>query len=178
MLMAAVTIMAGVPAAQALTGYIIEMDNFQDTYYGEAWNYTSAGYPVLVNAAADVYYNLTGLQAGQLNGFTFTGSDMAGGGSYLAAQHSGIYKLSAHVSFSATATGGQYGIGIFRNFAPAPNRDCYARVGGTTAVTSVPIACIISMNAGDKINLQYDDETNPPKNITIYTANMNLVRIG
>ncbi|HUV84788.1 MAG TPA: hypothetical protein VMV86_03715, partial [Methanosarcinales archaeon] len=147
--------------------------------YGEMWNYTSnitAWRFDLVDP--DVYYNLTNLRAGNLNGFTFTSATEANGGSYLTAYIEGLYKIDASISFKGQTAGGLHGIGVVKNFKVADNRQCYARRKATGLVGNVGITCMMNLAAGDKINMQIEDEVDPVKDIFIHTVNLNLIRIG
>ncbi len=62
--------------------------------YGEMWNYTSTGWTFDIDDS-DIYYNLTGLVEGDLNGFTFSDDTQLNGGSRLIAEITGMYTSSA-----------------------------------------------------------------------------------
>ena len=70
-----------------------------DFYYGEMWNYSANATAWLFPIATQgVYYNLTNLTAGDLNGFTFTDGGDLTGGSHLTAQVAGRYSVALSIS--------------------------------------------------------------------------------
>ena len=145
--------------------------------YGEIWNYTEGGFTFSV-ASSGIYYNFTGLECGDLNGFDCTKETEAKGGTYLTTKKAGRYLLNLHISGEGSTAGGLYGVIISRNFEQVNNRDCYIHIDGTTNAEVISITCIKQLSLNDKINIQVDDETDPPKDFTIYSANLNALRIG
>jgi hypothetical protein len=147
---------------------------------GEMWNYsenaTSWTFPI---SDVGIYYNLTGLAAGNLNGFTFTGETQENGGSYLTSLYSSIYKMDFDISFESNG-GGLYGVSIVHDFDVETQRNCYGRRSISSAgnVESISISCLMDIDAGDNINIQIETETAPAKDIKIHTVNMNLLRVG
>ena len=144
--------------------------------YGEMWNYTSDGWAFAIPDSS-IYYNITDIsEAEDLNGFTHTLETQANGGSYLTAQVSGKYKIDARVSFSG-GNNQLYGYGVSKN--GIIQRDCYTRRSTSTTNTARGGAgCIISLSVGDKIGVQIEDEAGVTAGVTIYSINLNLVRIG
>lgn len=148
-----------------------------NVYHGEMWNYTSGGWTFPIDAT-NVYYNMTGLIPGSLNGFSYTSETQANGGSYLTAEVGSLYRVSFSISYSAGIAGGQYGIGVARNFDITGNRQCYSRGTGQSNVVPVTVTCFMELEEGDTVNIQLEDETAPAKDMTIYTANLNFEGIG
>lgn len=146
--------------------------------YGEMWNYTKAGKPYLfVISQAGIYYNLTDLRAGDLNGFIFENNTQLNGGSNLIAQVSGLYSVSFSISFNGANAGGLYGFSVSHNHEPDNHRECYARRTAKTDVGNVGINCIIDLDVGDIVSIGIENEL-ADKNIVVHTVNLNLVRIG
>jgi len=148
--------------------------SYGNVSYGEMWNYTGAGYSFAF-PDDDIYYNLTGLVAGDLRNFSFTNAAQALGGSYLTAHVGGVYSVNAHMTAQGSVAGGEYGFGIAKNFIM--QRDCYVQMTGSTAHDPRAISCILVLQAGDTVNLQMDDEAFPTKAIVIHTVNLNVVRL-
>jgi len=145
--------------------------------YGEMWNYTSADDPWEFNIdAADIYYNLTNMTAGELNGFTFTRGDPERG-SYLTAQVEGMYHANFAISFLSENVGGLYSAAIVQNYDVTMHRDCYSRRAAATAVGNMGVVCIIDLNKGDNVSIQVENE-NTNRDMIIHSVNINLVRIG
>ena len=145
-------------------------------FYGEMWNYTSAGYLLNIDLAG-VYYNVTGLAPGELNGFTFSTSSSATGGSVLTTNVSGLYSVSGTLSFSSQAVGGMYGISLAHNHDQNTHRDCYSRITAATSTGNVGMSCLMDLEMGDNITLMIESE-NIDRDVTIYTANIKAVRVG
>jgi len=147
--------------------------------YGEMWNYSanSTAWTFEVDTSS-IYYNLTNLQNGSLNGFNFIDANQTEGGSYLTTEVSGIYQISFSMSFESVAVGGLYGIGISKNFDIDNSRNCYARRVGTGSVGNIGITCLLDLIIGDSINIQVENEESPSKDIKVHTVNLNLVKVG
>jgi len=153
--------------------------NFTANFYqAEMWNYTPGGVGYLFNIDTfGIYYNLTGLIPGELNGFNFTEATQLNGGSYLTTEIRGTYAMNFHMSFGSEANGGLYGISIAHNHDRESHRDCYARRQAAIAVGSVSVTCLMHLEVGDKVAIQIESEDND-RDIYIHSANLNLVRIG
>lgn len=147
--------------------------------YGEIWNRTPAGSPfTLPIDAVGIYYNLSNLTYGSLNGFSFTDADTKQGGSYLTAKYPGRYQVSASIStIVGAASGDVYGYAIAHNFIR--EMGCYARRTAVNSLGNIGITCILELSADDRVNIQIEQETGGvARDISISTANVNLVRIG
>lgn len=147
-----------------------------NSVYGEMWNYTSAGWNFDIDMN-NVYYNLTNLTIGELNGFSFEDNTQENGGSNLITQVDGLYIMSMSLSFSSENVGGLYGISIAHDFDPDTHRNCYARRNAATTTGNVGITCIMDLHVGDKVVIMVENE-NTNRDMTIYTVNLNIVRIG
>lgn len=143
--------------------------------YAEMWNYTTDGWNFDIDDA-DVYYNLTGLIAGNLEGFTFTGENGSNGGSFLTAQYAGLYKTMFSMSFSSEAQGGLYGISLAHDYDPDTHRDCYSRRSAKTDTGSVSVSCLMDLDVGDQVVVMIENEVGA-RDITIYTANLNILKV-
>ena len=145
--------------------------------YGEMWNYTASDAPWTFDIdASDIYYNITNLVAGDLNGFTFTDGG-AVTGTYLTAKISGLYKACLTMSFLSQANGGLYGVAVVHNYNVSKHRDCYARREAATAVGNVGVCCLIDLDDGDNVSIQAENE-NTNRDMLIHTVNLNLFRVG
>jgi len=157
----------------------IESNTRPSLKYGEIWNYTSnaTAWEFLVDSV-DVYYNLTNLSAGDLDGFTFISSSQEEGGDYLITKFSGTYLISFSSSFAADGKG-LYSLGVAKNFDINNCRDCYARrsISSPDVVGNIGITCILSLEVGDTLNIVVEVETSPIKHLDFHTVNLNVVRI-
>ena len=148
-------------------------------YYGEMWNYTGnlSAWEFTITTE-DVYYNLTGLRAGELNGFTFTDASQVLGGSYLTAQVAGLYKMDFSISLHSQGQDSLFGMAVVHDFDVETHRDCYARrnIKGNSA-GNAGISCLIDLDIGDQVNIQLENEEST-RNVFIHTVNLNLMRIG
>lgn len=152
---------------------------YYNEIFGEIWEYnansTQRTFPI---PSADVYYNLTNLDLGETNGFNYTNTTQALGGSYLTATKKGLYKANLQISFGSGGAG-LYGIAVVHNFDIDTHRDCYVRrsISNKNDYGSASITCLMDLDIGDKVNVQVEDEVSPTKDLFIQTANLNLLKI-
>lgn len=149
--------------------------------YGEMWNRTGSASPYTITiGAVGTYYNVTGLKAGELNGFEVYENSSSQGGSYLMAKVGGRYLASATLSTKiGVASGDLYGYAISHEFERANHNNCYARRAAVNSFGNVGITCLMDIEANTRINLQIEQETGGvARDVDITTANLNLVRIG
>lgn len=171
-------IVASILATQVAWGWATWARPITTNVYGEMYNYSSSSTPYSFDIdTAGVYYNLTGLGAGNINGFTFTEATEQNGGSYLTAQHPGLYLMSFSMSFSSEAQGGLYGISIGHNWNPDTHRDCYARRAAASAVGNVGVTCLMDIERGDNVSVLVENE-NGNRDMYIHTVNLNVVKIA
>lgn len=169
----------------SLTGCTMEGDLNQskgnttvNLIYGEMFNYSSHSSPYTFDILGDnIYYNLTGLVEGNLNGFSFSTGNQASGGSKLTAQVAGLYKVCSSMSFLSNNVGGTFGIGIVENYDVTLHRDCYSRREASIQIGSVGVCCLMDLDVGDIVNIQVENEDNT-RDMIIHTVNLNLFRIG
>ena len=148
-----------------------------DMIYGEMYNYTVVGSPwVFGIATQNIYYNMSNFTAGDLNGFRYI-QNVADEGDQLEALVPGKYKVSLTMSFSSSAVGGLYGIGVTHNWNVSKHRECYSRREAAAEVGNVGVSCIMDLDVGDKVIVQVENEQNT-RNMNIHTMNVNLVKIG
>jgi len=158
--------------------YPVAIPKITENAYGEMWNYSQHSNPWIFNITEDnVYFNLTNLISGNLNGFNFTSEIQSNGGSYLIVENTGLYSVSLSMSFLSNNVGGTFGIGVVQNFNVANNRNCYARREASMAIGNMGIVCLMDLNSSDTINIQVENEDNT-RDMIIHTVNLNLVRIG
>jgi len=149
-----------------------------NNYYGEMWNYTTNisawTFPI---AEEGIYYNLTGLASDRRNGFLYTSTTGAQGGSYLTTQIAGRYKADIAFSFEGSNNNQLYSVTVSKNFLQS--RNCYARryVSTQAIVASMTVSCFIDLAEGDIINVQIENEAGTA-DIKIHAININLMRIG
>jgi len=158
---------------------ILTVGNFTGNQIsGEMWNYsTVAGAWNFDIDLAGVYYNLTDLDPGYINGFDFEDNAGAVGGSNLVTKIAGQYTMSFSMSFAGVSAGGVYGFSIAHDFNPDTHRNCYARREARTDVGSVSVTCTMDLEIGDKIAIMIENE-NSARDIVVHTVNLNVVRIG
>jgi hypothetical protein len=142
--------------------------------YGGMYNFSDAGYPTGI-ASTGVYYNITGLECGYVNGFT---CDVAKG--TLTAKISGVYKIDFTASLSTASANGLYGGGISKNYADLEvQKRCYSR---QWIVANEPDTlagtCLLTLAAGDTLNYQIDDEVNPVRDTYWQTIQFTVLRVG
>jgi len=151
-------------------------DVCDEDYYGEMWNYTGDGFTFSFGATG-IYYNATGFVSHILNGFNFTCASQAEGGCYLTANNAGNYSVNAHMTGKGSAAGGEYGISVAKNFLHTESRECYTRKTGTGDTDQMSITCLLELQPGDTLNMKVEDESNPTKDITIYSATLTAVSV-
>lgn len=150
---------------------------YENITYGEMYNRTGALTPFLFSIPLDnVYYNVTFMEQGNLNGFNFTQATQANGGSYLTATRNGTYRIDATISFSVAVAGGLYAFVIGRNF-DSTNYDCYTRREVSAIVGNIGITCIMPLVRGDIINVMVEDEVAPARDISLHNMNLNIIEI-
>jgi hypothetical protein len=164
-----------------ITGELNVSGNFTgNQYYGEMWNQspndTAWNFDVDV---ASIYYNMTGLSEGKLNGFTYYGNSTETGGSYLEVNVAGRYKVDTAISFEGMAQGRLYSFVSSKNFNVDLSRNCYSRryVSALSVVGSASTSCILDLDVGDTLNLQVEAE-GTAGDIHIHAINLNTWRIG
>jgi len=146
--------------------------------YGEMYNYSPHATPWTFDITEDdVYFNLTGLVAGNLNGFGFSNGTVGEEGSHLIAEVDGLYKACLSMSFLSNAVGGDFGISVARNFDETQSRDCYSRREASTNIGNVGVCCLIGLEGGDTVNIKVENEDNT-RDMIIHTVNLNLMRVG
>jgi hypothetical protein len=149
---------------------------FENIHYAEMWNYSSAGWTYNIDTIG-LYTNMTNLTYNTTNGFTAINTTRDNGGSYFICNIAGKYDISFRVSFVAAVAGGQYGFIVGKNWLTT-ERQTYARRAGTANTGSVSGGGYVDLEVGDIINLCVEQEVAPTKDITIYTVNFNMERIG
>lgn len=148
----------------------------QNLYYAEMWNYSSPAYNFIV-AESGIYYNGSFLSCGHSLNTLCTEETQDNGGTYFTINKSGAYKIDAFISGEGFVVGGQYGVGVGFNFSIG-QRHCYGRVDGTNDANIIAITCIEYLANGTTINLLFEEEDNPVKGFLVYSANLNIQRIG
>jgi hypothetical protein len=134
-------------------------------YYGSDWNKLDGGFETVDLNTPDVYVRVKKLGAGLLNGFAVADGN-------LIPQHSGVYDLSVVASVGQTTGSSEYGMKVFVNDSNHP--ECYSHFHiSNVAPTATPaIDCLIRLNAGDKINVRFDDHSSPVQDIVIDSLNL------
>lgn len=138
--------------------------------YGEMYFLDEVSPTTITITDANTYYQITGLSAGTLNGFSINDSN-------LTATQTGLYKLDYHVSFSG-GSNNVFDLTIGINHAEQTNCENLRKIGTSADVGNIGGTCFVSISAADKIVLFIEDETTPTTNAKIYSVNINLIRIG
>jgi hypothetical protein len=148
--------------------------------HAEMWNYSANAsawtFPISV---AGIYYNMTGLTPGNINGFDFTQGGATGGGSYLTTIIPGTYHIDALLSFETTGNNELYSVAISKNHVASNSRNCYDRVymSVQAIVDSGTPDCLLDLAAGDTVALQVENEGGTA-DIKIHSANLHIFRTG
>ena len=137
--------------------------------YGEAYNKEDAGFQDLDLVTTDVYVFVTNLTEGNSNGFS-------NGDGNLTAQVGGLYKASIILG-GESAGNSEYGMKLFIN--SVGQSKCYHHVHFKTGdANGMVISCLISLSAGDVVNVGVDDHIGSPNDFLLKSFNINLIRIG
>lgn len=137
--------------------------------YGEMYGKNDTGFVIVNVATVDTYYQVTNLTAGLLNGTTVTNSNMT-------VQQAGVYKIDLASSISAGEVS-EYGLKVYLNGVGQDK--CYAHSHLTIGHTSsMGITCLLTIETNGVLSVRIDDHVNPPNNPTIYSMNINALRIG
>jgi hypothetical protein len=137
--------------------------------YGEMYGKNDTGFVIVNMATVDTYYQVTNLTAGLLNGTTVTNSNMT-------VQQAGVYKIDLASSISAGEVS-EYGLKVYLNGVGQDK--CYAHSHLTIGHTSsMGITCLLTIETNGVLSVRIDDHVNPPNNPTIYSMNINALRIG
>lgn len=159
--------------AVACFAFFLNITAIEKETYGEMYNKTSAGFTFNATQSS-VYYNFTGMVCNHFNNVLCTITPKL---NYFTILTPGVYTASSQISGEGLAAGGTYGVSIAKNFDEKLSRECYANVDGTSAADVVTITCILNLNRGDTVSLKVEDEASPTKVFTVYTANLNIVKI-
>lgn len=137
--------------------------------YAEMWFHDDAG-KLFTFTAPDTYYtqNVTGTS--NTDGFIFIPN------STLQAQYDGLYKVSFSASGSGTANH-VYHAGIQVNNTVQYNIETHFKISTGTDIITMSGGGFINLNAGDNVTLAFEDTTLASTG-TIYSINVNLVRVG
>jgi len=126
---------------------------------------------LLTISTNNTYYNVTTIQTGLLNGFTFNET----GEGELKALYSGNYKLDSSWSFNGGANT-EYHIRIAVN-GIATKCQGERKVGtGNDVGSATTVPCIVTLRVNDKITLQVEniDNTN---NVNIHDVGLTALRL-
>lgn len=137
--------------------------------YGEDYNKADAGFETVNLVNPDEYVRVTRLNAGSLNGFTVADGN-------LVAVYGGVYQVNGSLSIGASGLS-EYGIKGFVNDTGQDN--CYAH-GHLSAsqVDNLNFTCFVRLTVGQNFNVRIDDHSNPVNDPTLYSMNVNLLRVG
>ena len=117
-------------------------------------------------------YNVTNMEAGLLNGFTFNET----GNGELKVLRDGTYNLNYGLSFTS-GDDSKYILGVAIN--GISNNDCHAQLflnSDNAGIINVQ-SCLFELNSNDKINLQIENINNT-NNIYIHNVGLTVMRLG
>jgi len=137
--------------------------------YGEMWNKDDNSFETIDLVTSNVYVRATNLTAGSLNGFSYANGN-------LTAQVKGTYSVNAKIGAIAAAIAGEYGMKVYINDVGQNN--CYDHEEPSISPIGFIITCLIPLNVGDRVNIRFDDHSNPVRDLNLLNANINLVRVG
>ena len=171
----------GTSALRYLKGWFSGMDingNLNQTngnatinmVYGEMWNKSDTGFAKIDLVSVDTYVRLENLTAGTNNGASINNGNMT-------ITNAGVYKITAKVGVLASGAGGDNGMKIFINDTGYNN--CYDHEHTSSAQPiGFIIDCILSLQAGDRLTIRFDDHQAPVTDLTALNGNLNVLRIG
>jgi len=144
---------------------------FGNQIYGEDWNKSDTGFETVDLVTTDVYVRVRNLTAGLNNGFTVSDGN-------LIAIYSGVYQVNAKIGAKSVAVGGDNGMKVFVN--DVGQNQCYDHesTNQNNMIGFIIAGCMVRLNAGDKVNIRFDDHMNPVSDLVLYNANVNILRVG
>ena len=137
-------------------------------HYAEGF-YQSYDTPIYINTTVtDVYYNVTGFTLDKYYGFVIDNNAVM-------TTHKGLYKISAAMSFSG-GNGAEYEAELFIN--GVGKEECvFFRSTSSTLIGDAGFSCIMQLEENDHLIMKVKDFSSPPKPISIYRLNFNIVEI-
>ena len=140
-----------------------------DLAYASAYGKEDAGFTTIVLTTPDQYLQLKDMNMSYSKNFIFQDSNII-------AQTKGTYKVSFSASVTAS-NNGEIGSKLFINHIGQNN--CYAHRDMAVGKTgNAGFNCIIDLNVGDYVNVQFDDHANPTATLTFESANLAINQIG
>ena len=127
----------------------------------------------IIISSSGVYYNITTVTKGLLNGFDFNES----GNGEIGALVAGIYKLDSGWSFSGSANT-EYHLRLAVNGLPADNCHAQRKIGTGADVGSATTApCFVRLEVGDEVTAQIENVDNV-NNAEVHDIGLTAVREG
>jgi hypothetical protein len=134
--------------------------------YGEAWGHEIGDVTI---SSSGVYYNITNLTGGELNGFTHSSG-------VLTPQVAGLYHIVSNFAFSG-ATTNEYHLGLIVNGVQQDKCHTQRKLGTGGDVGSAGFTCFYRLSSGDAVTLGIEN-AGAANDATIHDVDLNLVRIG
>lgn len=158
------------------TGNANVVGNFTgNQIYGGMWFHNDTVPNITVIASSGVYYNLSALTGTQgqvgthLNGFKKVSN-------YLLANMSGTYQIEGSFSVSG-GVNDKYHLGVWIDGIEQNNLEQHFKIGTSGDIVDVSITGITLINSNQALYIRVQDETSG-SNIDVYSANLNLWRLG
>jgi len=152
------------------------VEDITETHYAELYNWTAGGFLFPITHI-NVWYNLTGVVQGEINGFIVTENAPDKGGTFLTATKSGVYGAHFIISGQASASGGIYTLAISKNHDVTLDDSCLVKKEGTGTVDQPVVFCVLDITKGDNITGQILQNNAPPKAFTVNSINFNIHQV-
>lgn len=143
--------------------------NFPTDSYIEVFNVTENGYTISL-PVLNQWYNFTGLQPGESQNFILSSNGIV-------VVKEGIYKIDYSVSFGGTG-GSTHAIGTAINNIEHTPCTIFRKLGTAGDVGNAGGTCIFTAYKGDVISGIIKDINAPSTDVTIWSMNANIERIG
>lgn len=148
----------------------------QESVYAELYEDTAGGTVITVTTAA-TYYGWTTGNKGLVSGRMFQDTANATADRLqVQGQGKGVYRLSAVVTAKGV-NNGLTNMAVHKNSALQTNLKAYVEFGAAAVATTYTVQGLIELSDGEYIDLRFTSNTNADT-ITLYTANLTLVRIS
>jgi len=146
--------------------------NQNQVYYGGDWNkQDNTGFQTISFPANDVYVFVTKLNPGALYGFTASDGN-------LFAQYPGNYLVLASASAGQSMGSSEYGMKGFVNGVGFEKCYSHFHISAAAPTANPNFNCFVSLGAGDRFSIGFDDHVNPTNDLTLDSMNVTIFRIG
>lgn len=148
----------------------------QDAVYAELYEDTAGGTVVTITTAA-TYYGWTTASKGLVSGRMFLDLNNATADRIqVQGQGKGIYAVTASCS-ALGLSAANVNMAVFKNGVIQPNLKTYVAFAVLNKAEPFTVSGLVELADGDYVDLRFTSNTNADT-VTIYTANLSLVRVS